>query len=308
MALKDIIGQDGALRILFGTLKKQKMPSALLFSGDEGIGKKTTSLNYAKAINCANPRGIDCCDNCYSCRKINSWTHPDIKIILPEKNEIRIEEIRELEEFLSFTAFEGKGKIVIIDEAETMNINAVSAFLKTLEEPPKDTYIILLSSRMDDLLDTIKSRCINIRFNPLSTEDCKKIANQLMIENIEDFVRISMGHPGLVISKSIGDKRKWVMNIYEDMIKNENRNEWKDLEEIRLWIDLVFIFLRDLIVFDITDKKEDLIFGNFLKIKNIKDVIEGYEKLQRFKNLIDLNLNKKISWNYIATIMSNITR
>ncbi|MFA4828577.1 MAG: hypothetical protein WC594_05120, partial [Thermodesulfovibrionales bacterium] len=165
MALKDIIGQEKAINILLGTLSQDRIPSSYLFAGESGIGKKFTAVNFAKTLNCqqltrkrgsAEARGselpdfsaselanlrtsglqADCCDECPSCKKIDSQTHPDFMMVTPEKSEIRVEEVRAIEEALSFAPYEGKRKVVIVDEAEAMNASAANAFLKTLEEPP----------------------------------------------------------------------------------------------------------------------------------------------------------------------------
>ncbi|MEK6653183.1 MAG: DNA polymerase III subunit delta', partial [Nitrospirota bacterium] len=146
MALKDIIGQEKAINILLGTLSQNRIPSSYLFAGESGIGKKFTAVNFAKTLNCLNSQPSDCCDECPSCKKIDSQTHPDFMMVTPEKSEIRVEEVRAIEEALSFAPYEGKRKVVIVDEAEAMNASAANAFLKTLEEPPPQSIIILIAS------------------------------------------------------------------------------------------------------------------------------------------------------------------
>jgi len=118
---------------------------------------------------------FDCCDECSSCKKIDSGVHPDFLLISPEGGQIRIEEIRAIDDMLSFKPFEGRLKVVIVDDADTMNSYAANAFLKTLEEPPQDSLIILVSSNSDRLPDTIRSRCSRVNFTPLSHEACRKV-------------------------------------------------------------------------------------------------------------------------------------
>ncbi|MDZ4383510.1 MAG: hypothetical protein U0937_02595, partial [Thermodesulfovibrionia bacterium] len=163
MALKDIIGQERAIEILRGCIKRNRVAHAYIFAGDEGIGKKLTAINFAKALNCQKPVTsknkdlslvtrhsslieIDCCDGCSSCIKINKSIHPDFFFIAPENGEIKVDVIRELQESISYKAFEGGWKVIIIDEAETLNQPAANACLKTLEEPPEQTILILISS------------------------------------------------------------------------------------------------------------------------------------------------------------------
>ncbi|MBS1113480.1 MAG: polymerase subunit gamma and tau, partial [Nitrospirae bacterium] len=180
MSFRDIIGQDRAVRILLKTIERARIPSSYLFAGESGIGKKLTAINLAKALNCLQPRThvsrlttYDCCDACSSCKKIDANIHPDFTLILPENGQIRIEEIRAIDSTLSLKAFEGTYKTVIIDDADTLNQSAANAFLKTLEEPPADSLIVLISSNPDRLPDTIRSRCSRINFMPLPPKACE---------------------------------------------------------------------------------------------------------------------------------------
>ena len=196
MSFKDIIGQDKAVSILLRTIQRGRVPSSYIFAGESGIGKKLTAMNLAKALNCLgggqaeesrglldNPEAlsgsshseIDACDKCPSCRKIDKGIHPDFLLISPDSGQIRIEEIRAIDDALSLKAFEGRYKIVIVDDADTMNQYAANAFLKTLEEPPEDSLLVLISSNPDHLPDTIKSRCSRLNFTPLSDEACAKV-------------------------------------------------------------------------------------------------------------------------------------
>ena len=159
MSFKDVIGQDKAVGILLRTIQRGRVPSSYIFAGESGIGKKLAALNLAKALNCvgkerspenmgllddaASQSGgpdseIDACDQCSSCLKIDKGIHPDFLMIAPESGQIRIEEIRAIDEALSLKAFEGRYKVVIVDDADTMNQYAANAFLKTLEEPPEE--------------------------------------------------------------------------------------------------------------------------------------------------------------------------
>jgi DNA polymerase-3 subunit delta' len=208
VALVDVIGQEKAGNILLRTLQRERIPSSYLFAGESGIGKKFTAVNLAKAINCQKPAMgnelqvtsknqtqnselnsslvtrhssliFDCCDKCSSCKKIDAGVHPDFLFIEPESGQIRIEEIRAIEDTLSLKPFEGRWKIVIVDEAHMMNSYAANAFLKTLEEPPRESLIILISSNADRLPDTIRSRCSRLNFTPLNNEACEKVIRKV---------------------------------------------------------------------------------------------------------------------------------
>ena len=167
MPFDEIFGQQLALRQLKTALAGGHAAHAYLFSGIEGIGKCSTAVCLAKALNCA-AREADFCDECRSCRKIEKRLHPDFFFIEPDKNVIRIEQVRDLQRKIIFKPMEGRRKVVIIDQAEKLNLHAANCLLKTLEEPPDDTVIILVAHTAMALLPTIVSRCQRIRFAPLS--------------------------------------------------------------------------------------------------------------------------------------------
>jgi DNA polymerase-3 subunit delta' len=199
-----IIDQEQPLRILFSLLRSQNIPHALLFTGIEGVGKKTAAKAFAMACNCiaqkpdpvnerldvsasrisSDPRGstryryaTNPCGRCKSCKKIESGNHPDIILIEPSGAFIKIDQIRELCHALSLKPYEARLRVAIICDAHTMNPSAGNALLKVLEEPPDQTMLILIAPHSSDLLPTVASRCQLVRFNPISR---KKLIEMLV--------------------------------------------------------------------------------------------------------------------------------
>ncbi len=311
MALNDVVGQERALRILFGMLRRDRVPSALLFSGDTGIGKRLAAVNYAKAINCLEPVDFDCCDTCVSCKKIDAATHPDVTFTFPEKDEIKIDAVRKLEEKLFLKALEGRKKIAIVDDADTMNINAANAFLKTLEEPPHDSLLVLVSSNPDGLPDTIRSRCIAIRFYPLSHESFRKaVSGAVGQKHMDSASNLSMGRPGLALAGDFVKNMEWFMGLLGSMLHEEAKEAWADKDAIRTWLDMAFIFLRDMVIFKITGNESDMLYakgdGTFRKKVDINEILDAYKSLQKLRGLLDFNLNKSITWNYVSNMMRTV--
>lgn len=176
MPFKDILGHEKELRIISEALRSGRLAHSYLFAGPEGIGKRKTAFELARALNCASASN-DACGECASCLRAASGTHTNIVEVTPtvkDKDElvpdpsglIRIEQIRDVLSLLRYKA-EGGRKAVIVDAAERLMPQAANAFLKTLEEPPAGSVIILVSSRPADLLPTIVSRCQRIAFRPL---------------------------------------------------------------------------------------------------------------------------------------------
>lgn len=168
MALGDVLGQDFAISSLRSALRCGKVATAYLFHGPAGVGKRTTALAFAKALNCAQA-SEDACDTCPTCRRIERGIHPDVITValLPGKTRLLIEQIKEIERELMFAPFEARRRVIILDQVELMSPEATGAILKTLEEPPEYTVFLLLAERPAALPPTILSRCQSLRFAPM---------------------------------------------------------------------------------------------------------------------------------------------
>lgn len=171
MPFSDIIGHEKQLKSLRWALEKDRLHHAYLFLGPEGIGKRAVAISLAMALQCRE-RDFDFCGVCADCVRVRSSNHPDVRVVGPAagKKEIAIQQVRELERELNYRAFSGREKIVVVDPASLMNLAAQNALLKTLEEPPKDSLLILLSTSTGGLLPTVLSRCVRLSFAPLPAE------------------------------------------------------------------------------------------------------------------------------------------
>lgn len=173
MPFNNILGQDQALSILNRAVESGRLANAYLFYGPESTGKKRTGFELARTLNCDDSGPLQSCGTCSACRRIEQGLHPDVFFLEPQTGPssreaaIKIDEIRELQKKLGFLPYEGRAKVVIIDGADRINPQAANAFLKTLEEPPTDTVIILITSNPQQLLPTVASRCQGIRFHHL---------------------------------------------------------------------------------------------------------------------------------------------
>ncbi len=171
MPFLDLIGHERPTAILKASILHDRVAHAYLFFGEDRIGKRLAALRFAQAINCEidyGPGGPDACGACRSCRQIEARTHPDFLLIEPDQEQanpqIKIEQIRELEQQLVYHPLVGRRKVCLIDEADRMTPGAANALLKTLEEPPDHSLLLLITSRPSALLATVRSRCQGIRF------------------------------------------------------------------------------------------------------------------------------------------------
>ncbi len=172
MPFAEIVGQGRAVAQLRGAWGAGRLPQAYCFSGPEGVGKRTTALVLAQALNCLAPlagaAGGDACGACLPCRKIRAGQHPDVTLVEPlEKSVIGIDQVRELTARASLRPYEGRAKVWILDPADLLQEPAANALLKTLEEPAGATLFILVTARASALLPTIRSRCQSVRFELL---------------------------------------------------------------------------------------------------------------------------------------------
>jgi DNA polymerase-3 subunit delta' len=183
-----IVGNQRAKDTLRRMLAGRRVPGALLFAGEDAVGKKLFALELARSLNCLAPSGVEACDKCSSCVRITHfadapadktddarhiiWSeHRDVGLVRAEKNIIKVDQARELERETNFRPHEGRARVFIIEEADRLNPQASNALLKTLEEVAPTSHLILLSARPANLLTTIRSRCQTIRFAPLTAKE-----------------------------------------------------------------------------------------------------------------------------------------
>lgn len=223
MSFATIKGHERPVTILKRALANNTLAHAYLFSGDEGIGKKLTAIALAAAVNCPNVGPQGGCGACPSCRKTVSGGHPDIHLLVPDGEEIKIDQIRQIQADLVLKPFEGSKKTLIVDFAERMNQSSSNAFLKTLEEPAGDTLIILITSMPQSLLATIRSRCQEIRFQPLPR---KTLAQVLMRER-----GLSEGDAWFLAALACGSiGRGLAMDVEEEKAEREQfLSLWNDI-------------------------------------------------------------------------------
>ncbi|MBC7344696.1 MAG: DNA polymerase III subunit delta' [Clostridia bacterium] len=169
LALKDLIGQDIAVNQLKKAAEKKSPAPSYLFYGPQGTGRRTAAVAFSAALNCRGS-GADACLNCGSCAKIRRGVHPDLLVVEPARDTIKLAQVREIGEFTSTPALEGTFKVVIIDPADGLTVEAQNYLLKLLEEPKGNEVFILITSRAGAVLSTVISRCQIIKFQLLKDE------------------------------------------------------------------------------------------------------------------------------------------
>lgn len=189
-----LVGNLQAKVTLKRLIANGRLPNSLLFAGPDGVGKRLFALETARTLLCAEKNADEACGVCSVCTRICEFVipstptdsnkdqfkkvffggHGDVAMVVPFKNFILVDAIRDLEDEANYRPFEGTARFFIVDEADKMNDQAANALLKTLEEPPATTYIFLVTSRPDSLLPTIRSRCQTLRFSPVPASDIEE--------------------------------------------------------------------------------------------------------------------------------------
>lgn len=196
MFFHDVLGHAEPIARLKEALAGGRLHHALLFSGKRGVGKRTVAEALAAAILCPR-RGEEACGECESCVQFAAGSNPDFERLKREvgKRDVGIGQVRGLLDFLHRKTHAGGARVALIDESERLTNEAQNAFLKTLEEPPQNTHLILVTSVIDRLLPTIRSRCAVFRFGRLDDADVRTFATRLGLD-ADAPIELALGSPG----------------------------------------------------------------------------------------------------------------
>ncbi len=211
MAWSTVLGHDDAIARLRQSIELGRMAHAYLFVGRRGVGKELVARELAKALLCA-CGGSEACDECPSCKKIEHENHPDVAFVRllegtggrARRSQIVIDQVRdEVQQPIAYKPYEGRWKVFVVADAERMTEQAQNCLLKTLEEPPPRSVLILLAERLEPFLPTVISRCQVIRFRPLPPPLVERILVEdhgLAPERASVLARVSEGSPGVALA------------------------------------------------------------------------------------------------------------
>ena len=210
MGWSDFLGNSPVRDLMRQSLSDGRLPSSLLFAGIAGVGKGTLAHFLSKAANCRKLQN-DFCDECGSCRKIEQGVYPDVRTYAPDGAFIKIDQMRDLIREVFFKPFEGRRRVFVIDQAHRLRLEAANALLKTLEEPPETSLLILVTDSPNDLPGTLRSRCQRIQFHPFSPAELESILQQRSIYPTRDLPlvgRISRGSLGKALNLDLQQYRE----------------------------------------------------------------------------------------------------
>ena len=251
---ENIIGNKRNKEILEKAIEINKTSHSYIFCGTEGIGKKIIAKELAKKILWLKEKANDC--NCKSCIEFDSDNNPDFQLIESVDGKIKIEQIRQMQRKVAEKPIISNNKVYIIDNADTMTIEAQNCLLKTLEEPPEYITIILICTNEGNLLSTIKSRCTRMQFEPIKDEEIKEyVKTKLPDEQIsEKLIELAQGGIGKAIK--LNEKKDIYENIENILVSMQCRDLidivqmseviYKSKEEIKSILEYINVLLMKL--------------------------------------------------------------
>jgi DNA polymerase-3 subunit delta' len=237
-----MIGHEWAIDLLAGHAARGRERHAYLFTGPEGVGRKTLALRFAQALNCPKPTAPgQPCRKCQTCKRLESLQHPDLSVVEAEREGavLRIDQVRDLQHILALSPYEARYRVALVLRFEEAHTSAANAILKTLEEPPAQVLVMLTAQSAESLLPTIVSRCEVIRLRPLSIEETSKGLQEIKAvpqETAEKLAHISGGRPGYAIrlfqEPHLLEQRQSVLDELIQLLSSSRRDRFAFAREV----------------------------------------------------------------------------
>lgn len=216
----NILGHDWAVEMLTEHIIQSRVRHAYLFTGPQGVGRRTLALCFAQALNCPSPPTPgQACGVCSTCTRIGRMQHPDLAIVQAEQEggTLRVDQVRELNRGLSLAPYEARYRVAVLLRFEEAHVSASNALLKTLEEPPPQVVMILTAESAESLLPTIVSRCEVLRLRPIPPD----ILEQGLIS------RWGVDHDqARLLAHVAGGRPGYALGLHGDAERMELRNTW----------------------------------------------------------------------------------
>jgi len=315
MNFNSIIGQKEIVANLKNAIASQRIGHAYIFSGPKGIGKRSIAKIFASMLLCSSPQIDGCCGVCLQCTMLKEGSNPDYMELDTEGQSIGVEEIRRIQSDVIIKPMYSKRKVYLIADSEKMTVQAQNSLLKTLEEPPEYTVILLTTSNYSALLETARSRAVRFNLKANTPEEVKKylISNYgSQLEAVDFITAYSGGVIGTAIklaeSNDFIDIREKTLEIVLKLAKGnlEDIFEFYDFFEkhkndINTILDMMILFYRDLLIMKktsaenmlINSDKKDIIIINAPRFSTAK-LLQNIDAVEAARKDIRQNVNYQL--------------
>jgi|SRR5690625_2566710 len=309
--------QPVASKILINSIKKHRMSHAYLIQGNRGTGKRTLARLIVQTIFCVQKNGVEPCQTCNYCKRIKSGNFPDLHWIKPDGPSIKNEQISELQHEFTYSGFESRRKVYVIEDAHTLTENASNRILKFLEEPHSDTTAIILTENSQSIIPTIRSRCQRIDLKPLSKQyfQEKLQANDISMQDVRLISHLTADLDEafqLNEDKWFAQARKIMLQLIHVYITNPEdaflflHEHWlehfQNKHEQERGLDLLIIAFKDIIYFHIDDPDSMVVFSVEDQLLKRAMMTFSYERLLHILNAL-LQAKQKLRQNVHPTLV-----
>lgn len=340
-----LVGNQRVKEVLRRMLTVGRIPGALLFVGEDGVGKKLFALELAKALNCREPKGVEACDYCSSCLRILQSTfpehtedrdnreklvwsnHPDLALARPYNRILRVPLMRDLEHEANFRPFEGRARFFLIEEAHRLNEASSNALLKTLEEPPATSHLVLITSRPAQLLPTIRSRCQMVRFAPLAPKEIEAHllkGKQVSPVDARLLSTVARGSIGRALSTNLEiyrQQREAMMDVVGALAVTRDRarllraseemNDAKRKDEYEPRLDVLATLIHDVWVLSLGAPSEQTLNQDLrAELSKVVSNLDSRRparwlaQIEQHRRGLDVNINRKIATDALFLTMA----
>ncbi len=328
MPFSPLIGNDRIKELLQRAVADGRIGQSLLMAGPRGVGKHRFAVALAQALNCEQVKMGEACGDCVPCRKIARNEHADVRTILRESQDpsfkkesksqfIKIEQTRTLSEQAQFRPYEGRRRVFIIDDAEWLRHEAANSLLKTLEEPPDTSLIILITAKPFSLLDTIRSRCLMLSFAPLNAAEIEQ--HLRTIDKSPDEARLrarlACGSIGRAIEIDLGEYRE-MRNVLLELVETlafspdsirllsaaEYLGKKLDKDGFEKHLDALMVLLGDLFHLKLCEAKDSLInediaerLAHVAEALTVERITELMDRIEQVFRALPRNVNRQLA-------------
>jgi DNA polymerase-3 subunit delta' len=341
--LSKLAGNDQIKKILKRFISNSRVPNSLLFTGEEGIGKRLFALEFAKTFVCQNPLNDEACCKCRTCLRADRFTfpkaddreefrkvifseHADIGTVVPYKRNILVDAIRDLEREANFRPFEAASRFFIINDADKMNAEASNALLKTLEEPPASSHIFLVTSRPNALLPTIRSRVQTLRFAPIETkeiEDYLLNTKQFSQSDAKILAKLAHGRLGSALDLDLEKfraRRELMFKVLQSLLQTGDRavllqtaeemNDAKNKDDYEKYLDALQTLIHDVWTLklggtEIVNADIESYLKRFAETADSKKLSNWLTEIELMRERFAVNINKKVATDALFMQMAN---